>query len=103
MNTATQLVKYIFESVYEDGTKDINWMRAIPISKALYTSDIAFFLCNYLIQLAFTGNIQWLLRPTDLVSDILSRIPTPSPNPPNPPNPPTENTQKKQAVDGKEG
>jgi len=68
LNTASQLVKYIFRSLHGKRGEDFSWLRALPISERLYTGDIAFFLCNYLIQLAFTGNIQWLLMPTQMTS-----------------------------------
>eukprot|EP00188_Purpureofilum_apyrenoidigerum_P000236 Plantae.Rhodophyta-Purpureofilum_apyrenoidigerum.ctg10953.p1 GENE.Plantae.Rhodophyta-Purpureofilum_apyrenoidigerum.ctg10953~~Plantae.Rhodophyta-Purpureofilum_apyrenoidigerum.ctg10953.p1 ORF type:complete len:884 (+),score=149.55 Plantae.Rhodophyta-Purpureofilum_apyrenoidigerum.ctg10953:302-2953(+) len=66
LNTASQLVKWIFQSLHGKRGQDLSWLRALPISERLYTGDIAFFLCNYLIQLAFTGNVQWLLMPTQM-------------------------------------
>lgn len=58
LNTASEFM----EMVYNQSGGGANVYNALPILKRLFSGDIAFFICNYLVQLALTGSVFWLLR-----------------------------------------
>lgn len=58
LNTASEFL----EIVYKQSDGGANVYNAIPILQRLFSGDIAFFLCNYLVQLALTGSVVWLMR-----------------------------------------
>lgn len=48
--------------LYERSGRGENVVQALPILERLFSGDIAFFLCSYLVQLALSGSIFWLLQ-----------------------------------------
>jgi Calcium-dependent channel, 7TM region, putative phosphate len=58
LNTASEFL----EMVYKQSDGGANVYNALPILQSLFSGDIAFFLCNYLVQLAFSGSVFWLMR-----------------------------------------
>jgi len=50
------------EVIYKQSNGGANITSALPILERLFSGDIAFFLCNYLVQLALTGSVFWLMR-----------------------------------------
>lgn len=57
LNTASEFLAVIYNQ--SDGGANV--YNALPVLQRLFSGDIAFFLCNYLIQLALTGSVFWLL------------------------------------------
>ncbi len=71
LNTASQL----FESIYNQSEGGSKLTSALPILKSLFSGDIAFFLCTYLVQLSLTGSTVWLMRiPASITIMIRTRI-----------------------------
>lgn len=58
LNTASEFL----EMLYKQSDGGANVYNALPILQRLFSGDIAFFLCNYLVQLALTGSVIWLMR-----------------------------------------
>lgn len=58
LNTASEFL----EMIYKQSDGGSNVYNALPILQSLFSGDIAFFLCNYLVQLALTGSVFWLMR-----------------------------------------
>lgn len=58
LNTARELAELLYEQ--SDGGENVN--QALPVIDRFFTGDIAYFLCCYLVQLAFTVNVLWLLQ-----------------------------------------
>ena len=69
LNTASEFL----EMVYKQSGGGANVYNALPILQRLFSGDIAFFLCNYLVQLALTGSVLWLLRLPNSFSMIFRR------------------------------
>lgn len=58
LNTMSEFL----EVLYKRSNGGSNISSAFPILERLFSGDIAFFLCNYLVQLALTGSVFWLMR-----------------------------------------
>jgi Calcium-dependent channel, 7TM region, putative phosphate len=58
LNTASEFL----EMVYNQSNGGANVYNALPILTTLFSGDIAYFLCNYMVQLALTGSVVWLCR-----------------------------------------
>lgn len=58
LNTMSEFLEVLYQK--SNGGADIS--SALPILARLFSGDIAFFLCNYLVQLALTGSVFWLMR-----------------------------------------
>jgi hypothetical protein len=58
LNTASEFL----EMIYKQSNGGANVYNALPILTTLFSGDIAYFLCNYLVQLAMTGSVFWLCR-----------------------------------------
>lgn len=58
LNTASEFL----EIIYKQSEGGANVYNALPVLQRLFSGDIAFFLCNYLVQLALTGSVLWLMR-----------------------------------------
>jgi Calcium-dependent channel, 7TM region, putative phosphate len=58
LNTASEFL----EIVYKQSDGGAHVYNALPILQSLFSGDIAFFLCNYLVQLALSGSVFWLMR-----------------------------------------
>ncbi len=58
LNTMSEFLEVLYQK--SNGGADIS--SALPILTRLFSGDIAFFLCNYLVQLALTGSVFWLMR-----------------------------------------
>lgn len=69
LNTASEFL----EMVYKQSDGGANVYNALPILQRLFSGDIAFFLCNYLVQLALTGSVLWLLRVPSSFSMMIRR------------------------------
>lgn len=69
LNTASEFLAELYKQ--SDGGSNIT--SALPILKRLFSGDIAFFLCTYLVQLAFTGSTFWLMRITGSISTIIRK------------------------------
>ncbi|KAI0557883.1 phosphate transporter [Gracilaria domingensis] len=69
LNTASEFL----EMIYKQSDGGANVYNALPILQRLFSGDIAFFLCNYLVQLALTGSVVWLMRIPSTVSMMVRR------------------------------
>lgn len=69
LNTASEFL----EMVYKQSGGGSNVYDALPILQRLFSGDIAFFLCNYLVQLALTGSVFWLMRLPGSFSSMIRR------------------------------
>jgi hypothetical protein len=58
LNTASEFLEMVYKQ--SDGGSHV--YNALPILQNLFSGDIAFFLCNYLVQLALSGSVFWLMR-----------------------------------------
>ncbi|CDF32586.1 unnamed protein product [Chondrus crispus] len=58
LNTASEFL----EMIYKQSNGGANVYNTLPILQRLFSGDIAFFLCTYLVQLALTGSVFWLMR-----------------------------------------
>lgn len=58
LNTASEFLQML----YTQSGGGAHVYDALPILERLFSGDIAFFLCNYLVQLALTGSVFWLMR-----------------------------------------
>lgn len=58
LNTTSEFL----EIIYTKSNGGANVYSALPILERLFSGDIAFFLCNYIVQLALSGSVFWLLR-----------------------------------------
>lgn len=58
LNTASEFLAML----YKQSGGGANVYNALPILQRLFSGDIAFFLCTYLVQLALTGSVFWLMR-----------------------------------------
>lgn len=58
LNTASEFL----EELYNQSGGGANVYNALPILQRLFSGDIAFFLCIYLVQLALSGSVFWLMR-----------------------------------------
>lgn len=58
LNTMSEFLTEIYKQ--SQGWENIS--SALPILERLFSGDIAFFVCNYLVQLALTGSAFWLMR-----------------------------------------
>lgn len=58
LNTASEFLAM----VYKQSNGGVNVSNALPILQRLFSGDIAYFLCCYLVQLALTGSVSWLMR-----------------------------------------
>lgn len=69
LNTASEFL----EMVYKQSDGGANVYNALPILQSLFSGDIAYFLCNYLVQLALTGSVFWLMRLPSSLSMMVRR------------------------------
>lgn len=69
LNTASEFL----EMIYKKSDGGANVYNALPILQSLFSGDIAFFLCNYLVQLALTGSVFWLMRLPSSASMMIRR------------------------------
>lgn len=67
LNTASEFLEMLYRR--SDGGSHV--YNALPILQSLFSGDIAFFLCCYLVQLALTGSVIWLMRPPSSFSMML--------------------------------
>lgn len=58
LNTASEFLAMLYKQ--SDGGANV--YNALPILQRVFSGDIAFFLCNYLVQLSLTGSVFWLMR-----------------------------------------
>lgn len=58
LNTTSEFL----DMIYQQSNGGANISSALPILERLFSGDIAFFVCNYLVQLALTGSVFWLMR-----------------------------------------
>ncbi|CAN8070372.1 unnamed protein product [Agarophyton chilense] len=73
LNTASEFL----EMIYKQSNGGANVYNALPILQRLFSGDIAFFLCNYLVQLALSGSVFWLMRiPSSFSMMVRRRIAT---------------------------
>jgi Calcium-dependent channel, 7TM region, putative phosphate len=70
LNTASEFL----EMVYKQSDGGSNVYNALPILQSLFSGDIAYFLCNYLVQLALTGSVFWLMRLPSSASMMIRRL-----------------------------
>lgn len=61
LNTASEFLEMVYRRSLESNG-GVNVFKALPILQSLFSGDIAFFLCSYLVQLALTGSVFWLMR-----------------------------------------
>lgn len=69
LNTASEFL----QMVYKQSSGGTNVKNALPILQRLFSGDIAYFLCCYLVQLALTGSIFFLLRIPSNISMMVRR------------------------------
>lgn len=69
LNTASEFL----EMLYQQSGGGVNVTNALPIFQRLFSGDIAYFLCCYLVQLALTGSVFWLMRVPQTLSMIIRR------------------------------
>lgn len=69
LNTASEFL----QMVYKQSGGGTNVKNALPILQRLFSGDIAYFLCCYLVQLALTGSIFFLLRIPSNISMMIRR------------------------------
>lgn len=69
LNTASEFLAM----VYKQSGGGAHVYDALPILQRLFSGDIAFFLCTYLVQLALTGSVFWLMRIPSSVSMMVRR------------------------------
>lgn len=70
---ALNTVSQFFEMVYNQSGGGKNVKNALPILQRLFSGDIAYFLCCYLVQLALTGSIFFLMRIPSNISMMIRR------------------------------
>ncbi|KAA8493320.1 CSC1-like protein 1 [Porphyridium purpureum] len=58
MDTASEFVT----AVYKQSNDFVDVRHALPLIERVFSGGAAFFLCNYLVQLAGTGNLMQLMR-----------------------------------------
>lgn len=69
LNTASEFLAM----VYKQSGGGVNVSNALPILQRLFSGDIAYFLCTYLVQLALTGSVFWLMRIPSSISMMIQR------------------------------
>lgn len=69
LNTASEFL----EMVYKKSSGGVHVTDALPIFQRLFSGDIAYFLCSYLVQLGLTGSVFWLMRLPSSISMMIRR------------------------------